>query len=316
MDLSLFEKYIYAYNATKSFKKYKENEEDLDASRNLYSVLINDYMVCVGFSRMFGDLLNKLGISNSDLGITIDVSYDGIELDRDDFKEVKSVEYGGHARRYVHIVDEKYGIGGFYVADPTWDNDLENDYYNNLAVTNNEVLNARRYLKNNIYDSSELFYINSIDEYIEKINFLLSRENRDNKLDRLIEDLIKNKISKLDFKYVEFLKEKYDFLSKGYFNWPKDISDLVYEVGNYLVNHVNKEIPGEVIIEAVSNVYRKSYSYSEEELDVKMREIIAINKERQERSFPVRYNVCEDGSREVINDVKNKFDIEYSGRVR
>ena len=143
MDLSLFEKYIYAYNATKSFKKYKENEEDLDASRNLYSVLINDYMVCVGFSRMFGDLLNKLGISNSDLGITIDVSYDGIELDRDDFKEVKSVEYGGHARRYVHIVDEKYGIDGLYIADPTWDNDLENDYYNNLAMTNNEVLNAR-----------------------------------------------------------------------------------------------------------------------------------------------------------------------------
>ena len=32
----------------------------------------------------------------------------------------------------------------------TWDNDLDRDYYNNLAMTNNEILSARRYLKNNI----------------------------------------------------------------------------------------------------------------------------------------------------------------------
>ena len=72
--LSNFEKYLYAYNITKQFKTYKENKNDLDQSRNLYNILTNEYMVCVGYSNMLGDLLNKLGIPNMKLSIDVDIS--------------------------------------------------------------------------------------------------------------------------------------------------------------------------------------------------------------------------------------------------
>ena len=75
-SLSTFEKYIYAYNKVKNFKKYMENDEDKMSARGLYSILENKFMVCVGFSSMFGDLLNKLGIENKDLFVSVDTSYD------------------------------------------------------------------------------------------------------------------------------------------------------------------------------------------------------------------------------------------------
>jgi len=315
-DLSNFEKYIYAYNVAKSFKKYKENYEDKSASRNLYSILINNYMVCVGFSNMFGDLLDKLGIGNDYLSVNIDVSYDDIVVDEENFLDVKKVEYGGHARRMVYLVDDKYGIDGFYVADPTWDNSIEEDYYNHLILTNNEVLEAKRYLWINTFDSSELFYVNSLEEYTDKINFLLSREKNTKELKNLMWDLITFKLKKLDRQYIDSLKEKYEYLNKGIYSWPDDINDLVYELGVYLVSHVNKEVSGEIIMSAVRNVYKKVYDYYDDELDIKMNEIIEYNKERQKLAFPVRYNVNEDGTKEVVLNSLNKFDFDYVAREK
>jgi len=66
---------------------YKENEFNKKESRRLYSILINKYMVCVVFSRLFGDLLNKMGIENNDLSISIDTGYDksrSLEMDFND----------------------------------------------------------------------------------------------------------------------------------------------------------------------------------------------------------------------------------------
>ena len=39
---SPFEKYIYAYNITKRFKEYKENDEDRTKARNIYDILFNE----------------------------------------------------------------------------------------------------------------------------------------------------------------------------------------------------------------------------------------------------------------------------------
>ena len=65
INLSPYEKFLYAYNITKHYKQYKEVSEDDDRfkSRTLYKLLDNDeYMVCVGYAGMFNDLLTKLGI--------------------------------------------------------------------------------------------------------------------------------------------------------------------------------------------------------------------------------------------------------------
>ena len=310
-SLSPFEKYIYAYNKVKNFKKYRENYEDKRSARNLYSILENKFMVCVDFSNMFGDLLNKLRIENSFFSISIDTFYDDAYRGEEDIEGIsKVVSEEGHARRYVHIVDEKYGIDGFYVADPTWDNNLEHDFYNHLAMTDKEVSSTRRYLWMDKYVGKELLNVSSIEEFYQKINFLLDRGNgSEDSLMSIIKGLIGITCS-LDCKYVEQLKEKYVFIDD--YNWPSDITDLIYDLGEYVVGHVNKEISGETIMSAVRNVYKNAYGYSEEECDKKMEEVILENKERQVWFFPKRYRIDSDGNSEVIMNEKNKFDIEVS----
>lgn len=317
-NLSSFEKYIYAYNVVKKFKKYKENDEDKMAARNLYRILENKYMVCVGFANMFGDLLNKLGIPNKDLSVSVDTSYDNAYKGEEDVEGIeKSVEKGGHARRYVYIKDEKYGVDGFYITDPTWDNDLEQDLYNHMVLTSEEVTNARRYIWSNKNNSSELLNVNNIEEFYKKINFLLDRKGTSfyahNTIKDVMIDLINIELLPLDKTFIEMLKNKYSFI--GEYSWPEDVSDLIYDLGEYIVSHVNKEISGSTIIEAVSNVYKEAYGFDEEEMKVILPKIIEENKNRQEKVFPKRYRIDEFGNKEVIMNENNKFDIEVESKT-
>lgn len=310
-DLSPFEKYIYAYNQTKKFKEYRENEEDKMSARELYQILENKFMVCVGFSEMFGDLLSKLNIDSKDLSISVDTSYDKAFKNEEDVEGVsKGTVKAGHARRYVYIKDEKYGIDGFYVADPTWDNDLEKDLYCHLALTDKEASNAKRYLWINKYSSLELFNVTSIEEFYKKINFLLNK-NSDKTLDYFIKDLISD-LSLLDKEYVNKLKEKYSFIDE--YVWPEDITDMIYDLGDYIVSHANKEISGETIMEAVSNVYKNAYGYSDYQLDETMPKIIEENREMESKYFPIRYMIDSEGNQKVIMNENNKFDIIYNGK--
>ena len=52
------------------------------------------------------------------------------------------------------------------------------------------------------------------------------------------------------------------------------------------------------------------YGYSDEELDKKVSEVMEYNKRRQAYCFPKRYKVNSDGSREVLFETANKFDVE------
>lgn len=302
-NLSPFEKYIYAYNVSKQFKIYKENEQNKDDSRKLYSLLVNEYMVCVGYSRLFGDLLSKMGMENMYLGVSVEVSYDDVKDDELEFNEVKVVERDGHARRYVHIVDPKYNIDGYYVSDPTWDNDLEHDYYSHLAMTDKEATLGGRYIFTNYTD---IFDVNSIDEFIEKMNRLRSKYHyRDfiNEFRRLI-----NVLQDIDINLFNKFKEKYIFIDKTPMYWPDSITDLIYDFGNEIVNKVNKSIGSDTIFKAVESVYRNSYGYSEEELSTKLESVRKENIERHKKQFPTRYRINLDGSSEIIMNEENKFE--------
>ena len=237
-----------------------------------------------------------------------------VAIDEENFEEAKAVQKGYHARRYVHIVDEKYGINGIFIADPTWDNNMEQDLYSHLVMTNKEASMARRYIWTHKSDSEELLNVNSIEEFYQKLNFIISREDNDKTIDNFIKDLIKKYLEKLDNNYINKLKEKYQYIDS--YSWPEDINDLIYEVGEYVVNHVNKEISGQTIVEAVSNVYKNAYGYSEEECNIKIQEMINQNKNRYERSFPKRYKINSDGTKEVIMNEQNKFDIDYVEKTR
>ena len=304
-NLSPFERYIYAYNVVKQYKQYKENEKNKSASRNLYAILENEYMVCVGYSHMLEDLLNKSGIKSIYRSMGVDDSYD-----KKDEKEVVNINWNGHARRFVYINDPKYGIDGFYVADPTWDNDLKNDLYNHLLLTNEEETETKRYnfIPTSVSSSSiELMNIQSIEEFYQKINFYLDRNPESN-----LKDLISNSIDdirKLDNNFMKKLEEKYPEIQDFFNPWPNE-KEILYEIGEYLLTKVNKPVSGQTIMSAVSEVYQKAYHLEGEELQNKLKETIEINNHRQHIKFPKREKIDEYGNKIELPGISNKFNID------
>ena len=279
-DLSPFEKYIYAYNITKLFKKYKDNKDDARMSRDLYKILDSEYIVCAGFANLFSDLLTKLGIENHYLVEAIG-------------KEEDIYQKGLHARVYSHIMDEKYGIDGFYRADPTWDNEIKlnyfgvlRDYYNHLAFTDEEATNSKSYLWIDFDDINELFNIKSISEYYKKIEFLKRRTGM--RIDEICGRIF-DKIVDLDDKYADYLLLTYPFIYDDI--WPNDLTNLVNELGNYILSKVNKPISMDTVMKAVEVIYNHSYGYNNEKYtDEDRKELMEIvremNEYREKEVFP------------------------------
>ena len=90
-----------------NFLYNEELTDKLTESRSISKSLSNGYIVCVGYSKIFCQLLSELGI-NSNL-VYIEPKNGG----------------GGHARVIVKVIDEKYNINGVYVFDPTWDCNMD-----------------------------------------------------------------------------------------------------------------------------------------------------------------------------------------------
>ena len=298
-NLSPFEKYIYAYDIVKRFKKYKENNKDKMKARNLYDILKNNYMVCVGFSKMLGDLLDKLGIENMELHADVGLQpykastqlkkkykekWDEMDQQEknkliDEQKNYIPDSWVGHSRRIVHIVDEKYGINGIYFSDPTWDNDLENNLYNHLLMTSDEVLTSRKKIKFE-RESYELLYSTSIKEFNEKLNVILNRTKiteyttYESELKIILRNLMST-IKLIDKDFYNKIYKKYKSIDsfsyeiKNIHNLPEETVEFLYEVANYIVNNNNKQVVGSTILKAVKNVYDNVYvnGMTEEELE-------------------------------------------------
>lgn len=305
LDFSPFEKYIYAYNIVKQFKRYNESNVDSKDSRWLYKILENEYMVCVGFSNMFGDLLKKLGIKSINLNVEVDSSLCDVEIYETDFLKSNDIKLERHSRRYVYLKDYKYGIDGFYISDPTWDNDLEKDLYNFMIMTNSEVSNSKSYIG---YGYDDIFNVNSLEEYIFKMKRIMNIKYKE--LEEQIKFILET-ISDLDEEYYYILCSKYPYVKDlfGSFDIPDNITSLVYDLGNYIVSKVNKTVSGKTIFDGVREVYKHSYGYKEEELEIVLEEVREYNKLEHDKYFPIRYKVNEDGSREIIMNEHNKFDF-------
>ena len=411
LNMSPFEKYLFAYNIVKKYKKYKENEENKDQSRHLYEVLDGDYMVCVGYATLLRDLLNKLGIDSKHYSASVEIGLDKVANDALVLPDDVLTQDAGHARLEVHLVDPKYGIDGIYLADPTWDNDMEHDTYNYSLMTQDEYNGINRYNFLFFYDVEELFFIHSLDEFYQKVNIWIdkgiSRDSASNRklftnnMAKLKENIIeflavvqinkpekfeeykkslayitrhigtvesKNKISNikedvntdktladafksLDRAYdsccynknkmssipletnkklltslIDSIKlidpEKYDY----FFNKYKELQEyrfipsteymqhFLLDFGEYLLSKVNKTVTGEQFKAAITEVYRAS-GLEGEELEMKVNEVIEYNRERQQKAFPTRYSVLDDGTKiPVLNEV-NKFDLEEGRRL-
>ena len=275
-NLSPFEKYIYAYNIVKNFKEYKECGSPLLA-RKLYHILINEYVVCVGFCEFLKDLLYKLDVQSAEFSIT--------------GKDFKDNSTWGHMRLYVNIKDEKYGINGFYVSDPTWDNDLKLDYYNHLALTNKEAKLECDFELANFNKQYEIFDASSLEDLVLKINDIVKENNFD--------DLLKI-IKELDLNYWNNLKKRLNSLKE-----PGE--KIINELSLFIYNHLNNEVLGDTIMNAVEVVYRHSYGYREEVLEEKLEEVRNINSKRQNCLFPSKIRVDSDTELDIIV-LQNKFE--------
>lgn len=321
INLSPFEKYLYAYNVTKKFKKYKENEEDKTSARDLYQIFDNEFMVCVGFSKLLGDLLDKLGIENYDDSVTVEVGLDGIpkeEKPLPDFiydektgelKELKT-EGAGHARRKIHLVDPKYGIDGYYFADPTWDNDLIHDLYSYALMTEEEYISTDRY---NYYSltlgTRELFFVHSLEEFYLKINIFLNKNRKKTEKD-VISSLI-DTLKELDNEFYQQFINKYGKVDSSNRKLSKEeIQDMLLEIGERILQKTDNLVDGKTFKEGISVLYRDVYGLSEKELENKVNEIMEYNMKRHALCFPTRYKIDRDNNKMVLHNMYNKFDLD------
>ena len=341
-NYSPFEKYIYAYNVTKRFKKYKESENRAE-SRDLYKLLESDYIVCAGYSNLLIDLLTKLGIPARFAKLTVATIKEG--------EETKN-EY--HARVAYSMKDPKYNIDGYYIADPTWDNSEEQDYYNFVALTSKEMNYGNRLIASKIneiyYNADELLFSETEQEFTDKVKYILNNalsKNLEiplsNNMDTSIE--ITNYISKckdkeeikhikdkvletyLDFihKLLDTIKvidvEKYKEITQKY-NIPSatigvketfysDVISAIKELGSYFSSKVNNQISGSTIIDAAMVVNKNVLNLDTKQEEEYRNYLIEVNKERQSRMFPKRTIENATTGEVIYQNEENKFDTIY-----
>ncbi len=288
-NLSPFEKYISVYNIVKKFKQYLENEKDKDESRQISKFLNNEYMACVGYAKLLIELLNRVGINAYDYRISIDSSYD------EDFTlEETPISMSGHARAIVDITDHKYGISGYYVSDPTWDNNLTKDYYNHALMTFDKTASGYRYIR--LDDADLILNSSDIEDYNKRINFLIDRKkndlfissknNNDKELDAagsVISEIKKLLIKLYPEKYLE-LVSKYPKLKEN--NNLDIMYEFIYDAGEFLISKKGKEVKLETIIEAASNVNKEVFGLNEKQKEELKEELLDINLKAEEKVFP------------------------------
>lgn len=348
-NYSPFEKYIYAYNVTKRFKKYKESENRAE-SRDLYKLLESDYIVCAGYSNLLIDLLTKLGIPARKADLTVASIKEGEETKK---------EY--HARVAYSMKDPKYNIDGYYIADPTWDNSEEQDYYNFVALTSKEMNYGNKLITSRIneiyYNADELLFSETEQEFIDKVKYILNNAlsknleiSLPNNMDTSIG--VTNYISKCKDKeeikhikdeiletYLNFIHklldtikvidvEKYNEITQKY-NIPStiigveetfysDVISAIKELGSYFSSKVNNQIPGSTIIEAAMVVNKNVLNLDDKQAEEYKNYLIEVNKERQTRMFPKRIVENASTGEIVYQNEENKFDSVYqqnSGKI-
>jgi len=138
VPLSPLEKLAVAYKIVTN-NVYTDDPNSSQNPRNIISTLSGDKIVCAGFASELNALCKRIGIP-----CTYRVTTFG-----------EKGNMGNHALCTVNIKDEKYGIDGIYILDPTGDCNPNKDYSN--LDFNYFLLTQREYdlmKQNNQFDSS------------------------------------------------------------------------------------------------------------------------------------------------------------------
>ena len=311
-NYSPFEKFIYVYNMTKKFKKYKEVDKDnIDKleSRDLHEILFNDYMVCVGYANMFIDFLHKLGIQATEQSISVAINNEGEKL-----------KTAGHARVISHIVDPKYNIDGYYISDPTWDNNIEFDFYNHLVLTSKEVNSEDRKHMSGVRktDLSVLQEPSDImNKYMSdcktKKQFYNVREEIIYIYIKILNDILM-KVKEIDEEKYKEIMSKYE-IPKTEFDakdgFIEEFPQIITEIANYVVPMTNKVVPANTIIDAAMVVNKDVLNLNDEQEKEYRNYLININRRQQSLSFPKRTIENATTGEVIYQNEENKFDTIY-----
>jgi len=305
-NLSPLEKYLGVYNIVKNFKKYKESENNTDESRYLRYILNGEYIVCVGYAKLLVELLDKVGIKAITFSTDVDTSYDdGFTL------EEKTVEFAGHRRVIVSIDDYKYNVHGLYMADPTWDNSLDNNLLNHALMTYDKMQISRRMFSLNNFNI--ILDIHNFKEFNAQVNFFLKKYlKRDEEF-----------YSRQTSSYQEIVLKSYKDVCNSIINSiiteecyeefinllkdckvENDYINLLTKLGNYLLTRTNNYIKDEIILEASMESIRKTKGYEES----KLREIEEMTKKQyklsDEYNFPYQISNNNDFDLETKEGMK------------
>lgn len=278
-----FEKYVWVYNIVKNFKQYKEEgeNEDKHLSRNIKHILKNDYIVCVGYAKLFKELLDKVGIEAQIYNTSFDTSYDnGFTL------EDKPLNFEGHSRLLVNLVDPKYNIDGFYISDPTWDNNDTYDLYGNMIMPFDYMQKSKELFK--LEDIDYFLDVHSSQEFHQKIKILAHKiyeQKRKNQEDSnnprqkyendilethyYIINLILNTIKNIDY---DTYLQLYEIWNEKLYNENNfeiqinNFNNFINYISPYIVKKSNNEIDTKTIINAIIAVKLKANEISFENI--------------------------------------------------
>lgn len=104
--LSPLEKVTMAYDIVKSHYYKEYSRKHTMKSRHITEMVNNDYIVCSGYVNIFNRLLREMKVNTSKLRLSLKSGDTVVDE---------------HVRSIVQLTDEKYGIDGYFVFDPTWD---------------------------------------------------------------------------------------------------------------------------------------------------------------------------------------------------
>lgn len=254
-NFSPLEKIMYVYDLVRD-KVYAEEDKDdnYTASRDLSNALLGDKIVCVGYAKVFYELLDKLNIK----------SYLYNLKDKNDIS--------GHTRNVIYIKDDKYNIDGVYFFDSTWDSKYDKDDNNYL---NSYIFFAK---------TKEFF-----DKYDENNNLLSEKLNCFSwELPKIIKELLDKKEYDLILKdYLKTINSiatysnneriiNQDLLMKLIFKNDEINSNDIYQKLIEYLYYYDREIPCETLLKVLYNVRKYQYYENPKKFLFSMNNILTI----------------------------------------
>ena len=266
-NFSPLEKLIAVYDIVKGFKPHnlgfdERGQEKYASSRGLYEILKKDNkdIVCVGFASLMENLCYRLGLN------VVHFPLSG----------TKKGHYYGHEINYIYLVDEKYGIDGYYTLDSTEEHGGKIEILKDFPF---EVAKSRydRFLLTT-YETKRNMYINgitcdSIDEVLLannpiELNSTVNKINSIAMFDFAEENEKIEQIDSLEEMDPELKQYLDNIKNPFYFMRQEDFS----EFSKYTQEKMNRNIDKKKLLDAIINVKKQIYNnFSEQDYeDMKM----------------------------------------------